>query len=315
MSRCPRGGLERAETAGAARRGYGPAVQPVFVGDVQGCGDELELLLERVAAACGERDFRIWQVGDLVNRGPHNLAVLERVRGLHQQGRARIVLGNHDVTLIRVHLGLRQAGPRDTFGDVLASADADDWIGWLRGLPMVETGHLGDTPFAMVHASVAPEWTFDELESRASRVEARLGAEDLDAVCAFLEGDDAERDDLERMLHGRSVSPDGSWSSDEPRRPRDAWHAAFAARGYGYGVVYGHWAMQGLHEAQYLRGLDTGCVHHGRGHNGFLTAWLPDVTANEPFGVPDSGTLVQVKAHAAHYKLLLEKIDSSTGSP
>lgn len=289
-------------------------MQPVFVGDVQGCGDELEHLLERVAAVCEGRDFQLWQVGDLVNRGPRNLQVLERARRLHTDGRARIVLGNHDVALIRVRLGLRRQGPRDTFGDVLQCADADDWIDWLRGLPVVETGHLGDTPFAMVHASVAPEWTFDELESRARRCEARLRAKDLDEVRAFLEGDGPEFDDLERMLRGRSVAPDGSWSSEEPARPRDAWHTAFAARGYGYGVVYGHWAMQGLYERPYLRGLDTGCVHHGRGHDGFLTAWLPDLTANEPFAVPDPGTLVQVKAHAAHYKLLLEKIESDAES-
>jgi hypothetical protein len=72
--------------------------------------------------------------------------------------------------------------------------------------------------------------------------------------------------------------------------------------------------MQGLHVAPYLRGLDTGCVHHDRGHDGFLTAWLPDVTASAPFAVPDPGALVQVKAHAAHYKALLEKIEAAAES-
>lgn len=284
------------------------------MGDVQGCGDEFEHLLRRVADACEGRDFEVWQVGDLVNRGPQNLRVLELARRLHADGRARIVLGNHDVALIRVYLGLRGQGPRDTFGDVLQCADVDDWIDWLRRLSIAETGHLGDTPFVMVHASVAPEWTFDEVEAHGRRCEARLRAADLDEVRAFLAGHSAELDDLERMLRGRSVASDGSWSSEEPKRPRDAWHAAFAARGHGYGVVYGHWAMQGLHQRPYLRGLDTGCVHHGRGHDGFLTAWLPDVTASEPFAVPDPGTLVQVKAHAAHYRLLLEKIESDAES-
>lgn len=282
------------------------------MGDVQGCADELEHLLERVAAACGGEPFELWQVGDLVNRGPRNLQVLERMRRLQEEGRARIVLGNHDLGLIRAYLGLRPPGPRDTFGDVLASASAGEWIDWLRRLSVVETGHLGDTPFVMVHASLAPGWSLEEAERRARRCEARLRTDDSEALCAFLGGDphaEETRDDLERMLRGRSVCAGGGWSSDEPRGARDAWHAAWGACAHGYGVVYGHWSMQGLHVAPYLRGLDTGCVHHGRGHDGFLTAWLPDAGASQPFAVPDPGTLVQVKAHAPHYALLLREIE------
>ena len=66
------------------------------------------------------------------------------------------------------------------------------------------------------------------------------------------------------------------WSSDgSPHAAGEPWHAAWSRREHRYGVVYGHWASQGLHIATGLRGLDTGCVHHGRGRDGFLTAWLP----------------------------------------
>jgi hypothetical protein len=73
------------------------------------------------------------------------------------------------------------------------------------------------------------------------------------------------------------------------------WHRAWSARGHDYCVVYGHWALQGLHVARGLRGLDTGCVHHGRGRAGMLTAWLPGLArggaageaASWPFDVPD----------------------------
>ena len=38
-------------------------------------------------------------------------------------------------------------------------------------------------------------------------------------------------------------------------------------------------------------GLDTGCVHHGRGRDGCLTAWLPESLARtdggRPFDAPD----------------------------
>ena len=56
-------------------------MQRIFVGDVQGCADELESLLQRAESAFGDR-FELWLVGDLVNRGPESLRVLSRVRAL-----------------------------------------------------------------------------------------------------------------------------------------------------------------------------------------------------------------------------------------
>ena len=61
-------------------------MQHVFVGDVQGCGLELEQLLSRVRSEFGE-DFELWTVGDLVNRGPFNLHALSQVRKLIESGR------------------------------------------------------------------------------------------------------------------------------------------------------------------------------------------------------------------------------------
>ena len=95
----------------------------------------------------------------------------------------------------------------------------------------------------------------------------------------------------------------GAWSSEPPELLGEAyrpWHEAWAARGHGYGVVYGHWALQGLHVAPWLRGLDTGCVHHGRGRRGVLTAWLPDPTAETPFAAPDEN-LWEIPARRSYY--------------
>ena len=277
-------------------------MQTIFIGDVQGCADELAELLER-ARATYPAGFEAWLVGDLVNRGPANLAVLRCVRALVDAGRARCVLGNHEIGLLMTAAGLRELRPLDSFGDVLGASDAADWLEWLRHRPLLELGQLGRQRFAMVHAAVHPDWSLAELEPRVRRVEARLAAPDRREAIALLAADparDADRDLLGRITQCRSVTGVDGWSSELPGGALEAWHRRWSARGHDYCVVYGHWALQGLHVAPQLRGLDTGCVHHGRGHDGTLTAWLPDPDAATPFDLPD-GRFWHIPARRAYY--------------
>ncbi|MEM9175596.1 MAG: metallophosphoesterase [Myxococcota bacterium] len=278
-------------------------MQRIFVGDVQGCADELDALLERAHAAFGD-EFVLWVAGDLVNRGPDNRRPLERVRALVDVGRAEYVLGNHEIHLISAHFGLRDLSENDSIGDVLAAPDASEWVRWLRGRPLVVPGEVEGQRFAMVHASCGPGWSFETLVERAAAVAARLSGDEAGAR-AFLAADagvDPVRDDLARLTRGRAGDR-SSWSSREPETPEGAWHRAWAAAGPDYGLVYGHWARQGLHVADGLRGLDTGCVHHGRGRDGFLTAWLPDsapAAGARPFDAPDD-RFWQIPAKRRYY--------------
>lgn len=289
-------------------------MQRIFVGDVQGCAEELEALHAR-ATETFDDDFGLWIAGDLVNRGPDNRRALERVRGLVEAGRGEYVLGNHEIHLISTGLGLRDLGPHDTTEDVLGAPDAREWVDWLRRRPLVVSGTLGgrarglgggiEQRFAMVHAAAKPDWTLEALEAAARLVESRLGGAP-EAARAFLASDpedDPVRDALARMTRCRSAD-ETSWSSRQPDAPEGAWHRAWARHAHDYGVVYGHWAWQGLHVAPGLRGLDTGCVHHGRGRDGFLTAWLPDSAPPPdgalPFDVPDD-RFWQIPARRRYY--------------
>ncbi|MGH7337533.1 MAG: metallophosphoesterase, partial [Myxococcota bacterium] len=169
-------------------------MQPVFVGDVQGCDEEFAELLARAEAHFGS-EFELWSVGDLVNRGPENRAPLARVRELEERNRARVVLGNHEISLLRCWLGLREVSEFDSFTDVLDAPDADEWMEWIRTRPLVCTGRLGRQPFVMVHASVDPTWSLADVERAGRRVEERLRAP-LEQLRRFLRDEPDPRDDL-----------------------------------------------------------------------------------------------------------------------
>lgn len=71
------------------------------IGDVHGCADELEALLAQLGYAVREGAYRHPDrtavfVGDLIDRGPAQLRVLQIVKAMVDAGSARMVLGNHE---------------------------------------------------------------------------------------------------------------------------------------------------------------------------------------------------------------------------
>ena len=102
-----------------------------IIGDVHGCGDELEELLATLGYARDEAS--VWRhpagrkaifVGDLVDRGPRIPDVLRIVMGMVEAETALAVPGNHDVKLLRK---LRGSDVQITHGlqDSLAQLEAE----------------------------------------------------------------------------------------------------------------------------------------------------------------------------------------------
>lgn len=71
------------------------------IGDIHGCADDLEALLARMGYGYSGGVHRHPSrtaifVGDLIDRGPDQLRVLQTVKAMVDSGSARMVLGNHE---------------------------------------------------------------------------------------------------------------------------------------------------------------------------------------------------------------------------
>jgi Calcineurin-like phosphoesterase len=119
------------------------------IGDVHGQGDLLHRLLARMGY---EPRKGAWRppagrqaifVGDLIDRGPDQLEVLDTVRRMVDAGHARLVLGNHEFNAIGYYLHLRPRSEknRTQHAAFLAQVGEDsalhkEWVDWFRPQPM-----------------------------------------------------------------------------------------------------------------------------------------------------------------------------------
>jgi bis(5'-nucleosyl)-tetraphosphatase (symmetrical) len=239
------------------------------IGDVQGCYDELQQLLEEVGFS--RRKDKLWFVGDLVNRGPKSLEVLRFVRDLGE--RAVVVLGNHDLHLVTQYEGSARKRKDDTFDDVLEAKDAQELIDWLRARAMVHA----DERYAMVHAGLLPQWSIEEALALGAEVERALRApayrEFLDNMYGSkpeewsdsLAGWDRLRVIVNAMTRMRFCTRDGrmDFHAKGARPPKGYLPWYETRRWTERPIVFGHWSQLGLRLDPRASCLDSGCVWGG----------------------------------------------------
>jgi bis(5'-nucleosyl)-tetraphosphatase (symmetrical) len=261
------------------------------IGDLQGCLDPLQRLLAQLPD-----DEPLLFVGDLVNRGPQSLATLRFVRALCEAGRARALLGNHDLHLLATAHRIRPLHDDDTLQEILDAPDRDALLDWLRARPLA---HAQDGAL-FVHAGVLPPWTVVQTLALAREVEAQLQAPDYRRFLSTMYGNSPERWDdaltgadrarcvINALTRLRFVRPDGSMdlrrkdgppstapvpaaATQGPRTGGDTgpqhalpWfdHPARVTRGDV--IVFGHWSALGFVDRPDAVCLDSGCVWGGR---------------------------------------------------
>ncbi len=244
-----------------------------LIGDVQGCDDALQRLLEEINFS-PSRDH-IVLLGDLVNRGPASLAVLRRLAAFGNA--ATCLLGNHDLHLLAVAHGVRPLKRGDTVADVLDAPDREQWLDWLRAQPLA---HL-QAGWLCVHAGVVPQWDAARTLALAAEVQEVLRGPDLPAFLRVMYGDEPKRwrDDLQGPERWRFVvntltrirfcSDDGSLDFKTKEGVGAAlpgyrpWFEMPDRRTRGQPMAFGHWSALGLVNRPDLLALDTGCVWGG----------------------------------------------------
>jgi len=242
------------------------------VGDIQGCDEELQTLLERLKFSA-DRD-QLWFVGDLVNRGPDSLPALRRVRSLGDN--AVVVLGNHDLHLLAVAHGARRPRPSDTLDEVLAAPDRDALLEWLITRPLAHAQGAD----LMVHAGLVPQWTVAGTLALAREVGEAL-RHDPRALFEHMYGNEPDRWDerlagVQRLRFAINVltrlrvcTADGrvdlgvKGEPPSPPSPLRPWFAHAERASREARVIFGHWSALGLVREHGVIGLDTGCVWGG----------------------------------------------------
>ena len=210
----------------------------VIFGDVHGCYDELQELLDR--CGCERPDVSTVFVGDLINKGPKNAEVVKRVRGMG----ARCVRGNHEeVCLLSWQNYVEGREPLPPKFHWMHQLDGED-LEWLFNLPFSLT--IPSVRAIVVHAGLVPGVPLSEQPQFA-------------------------------MLHIRDVSrcrdTTTSSGSSEWRWYKKAADGTVPWAGEWRGpehVYFGHDAVRRLQQYPLATGLDTGCVYGGK-----LTAVFP----------------------------------------
>jgi bis(5'-nucleosyl)-tetraphosphatase (symmetrical) len=268
------------------------------IGDVQGCFDELQALLELIGFNPAED--RLWFAGDLVNRGPKSLQTLRFIRCLGHS--AVSVLGNHDLHLIAMSLGHKLSDDDHTLDAILAAPDREELIQWLRQQPLLH--HDEALGFTMIHAGLPPQWDLTLAQHCAHEVEAVLRSDELPDFIEHMYGNKPRRwtDSLSGWGRLRFIvncftrlrfcDADGrlklKYKGPPGSQPPEylPWFELPGRMSRDMNIVFGHWSTLGPSKVPGIYPLDTACLWGGE-----LTALRIDSTP-QWFRLPCDGQQV-----------------------
>ena len=245
------------------------------IGDIQGCYREFMALLGKIAF--NPSVDTLYLVGDIVNRGPESLKVLQWV--YNNQDAVRLALGNHDIYLLGRYAGAIQPGNSDTIADILNYTAAHKLIDYLRQCPLV----LQDDNYIVVHAGIHPGVDLSALLLLTDNASTQLKSKDYASFIKMIFGNKPSTwsENLNilkqtkfiinactrmRFLEQPSLALDYKYTGSVTDHPEDLipWFYVKSHPSVTKTVVFGHWAALGFMQSDTAIALDTGCVWGGK---------------------------------------------------
>lgn len=251
---------------------------------------------------------RIVFLGDFIDRGPENGAVMRLVRDLMDAGKARAVMGNHEFNALHYHTLHPRAGhplrPRCAKNEAqhrrfldefpIGATQTADALSWMRSLPLF----LEEADFRAVHAcwsaaavaslrALAPDGVLtEELVVRAADPGDPLHAaaelltkgpeHPLPAGCGFADQEGALRDHVRLQWWNAAAR---SWRDiaisvpEAARLPEGGLPDTALALAYGAAerpVFFGHYWLTGKPRVQ---GPNALCLDYSAGRDGPLVTY------------------------------------------
>ncbi len=222
----------------------------IFIGDVHGCLEEFQELIEKLKLQTGDR---VISVGDLVDKGPHSIGVLREFQALMARfPGSEKVTGNHDEKALRFHLLGKHIEPWTH-----EASDADWAI--IESMPL--TWYDPELNIRVVHGGIFPSLLtrhpdiFAKVEAWGPnwRKGKGKGGSRVRRITRTRNTGGAQRE-------GQKPGPGDMIPLGEEQDGDPFWAEAYdGSQGF---VIYGHspWRDGWPREEEYALGIDTGCV-------------------------------------------------------
>lgn len=243
-----------------------------FIGDIQGCFDELILLLEK--ASFDKSTDCLWVAGDMVARGSQSLQTIEYLMSLGES--VKVVLGNHDLHLLATYEGIKKVKSKDQLDDLLNSPNVSAIMDWIAKQPLLQK--LPNENVYMSHAGLAPQWTIKDAIKQAKNIHQKLTSKDRKKWLARMYGElpnnwnmaqsneEKFRYSINALTRMRFCHLNGDLEFQCKESPQSApsslkpWFELSNQLTDNY-WVFGHWAaLMGVSSNKKVYALDTGCV-------------------------------------------------------